>query len=39
VFRIVLRNVFEPRKEKVIGDWRTLHNEELHDGYSSPDIT
>jgi hypothetical protein len=35
----VLRKVFEPRKEKVVGDWRTLHSEELHDGYCSPDIT
>jgi hypothetical protein len=33
----VLRKIFGPRKEKD-GSWRTLHNDELHDLYSSPDI-
>ena len=25
------RKIFGPKGEKVIGDWRTLHNEKLHD--------
>jgi hypothetical protein len=24
--------------EEVVGDWRRLHNEELHNLYASPDI-
>ena len=31
----VLRRIFGPRKNKVTGEWRRLHNEEM---YSSPDI-
>jgi len=31
----VLRNVFGPIKKEVTGEWRTLHNEELHNSYSS----
>jgi hypothetical protein len=27
----VLREMFEPKREKVMGDWRQLHNEELLD--------
>jgi hypothetical protein len=34
----VLRRIFEPRREEVTGDWRKLHNEELHNLYSSPNI-
>jgi hypothetical protein len=26
----VLRRIFGPNREEVIGDWRKLHNEELH---------
>jgi hypothetical protein len=33
----VLR-IFDPKRGEVKGDWRKLHNEELHDLYSSPDI-
>jgi hypothetical protein len=34
----VLRRVFGPRRDEVTGDWRRLHNEELNDLYSSPNI-
>jgi hypothetical protein len=34
----VLRRLFGPKREKVIGGWRKLHNEELHNLYSSPNI-
>jgi hypothetical protein len=34
----VLRRVFGPKRDEVIGVWRKLHNEELHDLYSSPTI-
>jgi hypothetical protein len=33
----VLR-IFGPRRDEVMGGWRKLHNEELHDLYSSPSI-
>jgi hypothetical protein len=32
----VLRRIFGPRRDEVIREWRKLHNEELHDLYSSP---
>jgi hypothetical protein len=34
----VLRRVFGPKRDEVSGGWRKLHNEELHDLYSSPSI-
>ena len=34
----VLRRIFGPRSDQVTGDWRRLHNEELNDFYSSPNI-
>jgi hypothetical protein len=34
----VLREIFGPKREEVTGDWRKLHNEELHDLYCSPDV-
>jgi hypothetical protein len=27
-----------PKREKVAGDWRRLHDEELHNLYASPNI-
>jgi hypothetical protein len=32
----VLRRIFGPKRDEVTGEWRKLHNEELHDLYSSP---
>jgi hypothetical protein len=34
----VLRRMFVPKRDEVTGEWRKLHNEELHNLYSSPDI-
>jgi hypothetical protein len=34
----VLRRIFGPRRDEVMGGWRKLHNEELHELYSSPSI-
>ena len=34
----VLRRVFGPKKDEVTGEWRKLHNEELSDLYSLPNI-
>jgi hypothetical protein len=33
-----LRRIFGPKRDEVTGDWRKLHNEELHNLYSSPNI-
>jgi len=35
---MVLRRIFGPRRDEVTGEWRGLHNEELNDFYSSPNI-
>ena len=35
---IVLRRIFGPRRDEVTEEWRRLHNEELNDLYSSPNI-
>jgi hypothetical protein len=34
----VLRRIFGPERDEVTGEWRKLHNKELHDLYSSPSI-
>jgi hypothetical protein len=36
--KYVLRKIFGPRKDDITGEWRKLHNEELHDLYSSPTV-
>ena len=38
IFFMVLRRIFGPRRDEVTGDWKRLHNEELNDLYSSPNI-
>jgi hypothetical protein len=38
VENVVLRRIFGPRRDEVTGNWRRLHNEELNDLYSSPNI-
>jgi len=35
---MVLRRVFGPKRDEVTGEWRKLHNEELRDLYSLPNI-
>ena len=35
---MALRRIFGTRRDEVTGDWRRLHNEELNDLYSSPNI-
>jgi hypothetical protein len=34
----VLRRIFRSKRDKVTGEWGKLHNEELNDLYSSPNI-
>jgi hypothetical protein len=34
----VLKRIFEPKRNGVMGGWRKLHNEELHNLYSLPSI-
>ena len=34
----MLRRVFGPKRDEVTGKWRKLHNEELSDLYSLPNI-
>ena len=35
---MVLRRIFGPRRDEVTGERRRLHNEELNDLYSSPNL-
>jgi hypothetical protein len=35
----VVRRIFGPRRDEVMGGWRKPHNEELHNFHSSPSIS
>ena len=35
---MALGRIFGPRREEVTEEWRRMHNEELNDLYSSPNI-
>jgi hypothetical protein len=34
----VLRRIFGAKRDEVTGDWRKMHNEELHNLYFSPSV-
>ena len=34
----ILRRIFGPKRDEITREWRKLHNEELNDLYSSPNI-
>jgi len=34
----VLRRIFGSKRDEITREWRKLHNEELNDPYSSPNI-
>jgi hypothetical protein len=34
----MLRRIYEPKREEVIGEWRKIHTEKLNDLYSAPNI-
>jgi hypothetical protein len=34
----VLRRIFGPKRDEVMGEWRKLHNVELYNLYSSPTL-
>jgi hypothetical protein len=36
--RVLRRRIFGPKRDEATGEWRRLHNEELNDLYSSPNI-
>jgi hypothetical protein len=35
---MVLRRLFGPKRDEVKGDWRKMHNEEVHNLYYSPNV-
>jgi hypothetical protein len=39
MYALILRGISGPNRDEVTGEWRKLHNEELHNLYSSPHIS
>jgi hypothetical protein len=37
-FTTVMKEIFGPKRDDITGEWRKLHNGELHNLYSSADI-
>jgi hypothetical protein len=37
LYAVTVLEIFEPKRDEVTGEWRTLHSGELHNLYSSPD--
>jgi len=33
-----MSRIFGSKREEVVGDWKRLYNEELHNSYASPNI-
>jgi hypothetical protein len=38
IFENRVLRIYGPKRDELTGDWRKLHNEELHNLYSSPNI-
>ena len=38
MFESMVLRIFVPKRDEVIREWRKLHNEELNDLFSSPNI-
>jgi hypothetical protein len=34
----VIRTIYGSKRDEVMGEWRKLHNEELYNLYSSPNV-
>ena len=37
-FQYLLRNIYGDKRDEITGEWRKLHNAELHSLHSSPNI-
>jgi hypothetical protein len=35
----VLRRIFEPERDEIIGDWRKLHSDQSYNSYPALNIT
>jgi len=36
---MALKMIFEPKRDKVTSEWRRIHNEDIYNVYSTPNIT